>query len=326
MWWNIKKTLSNQRANPCRLTPGQRQQTIDKNKTGMWNFEFLFQCVSCTFMCFLSFLFVFLCFFLLWCENFWRIQNKKSSLAEASWKLNFIQLPVKLSVLVNSTPLTLRSWTTACQLIGGLCETAGIQWNRKWNQIKQNNTNDERDWGGTVVTWTDDIATLPAAQPPTGFNDIMRCGQGRGLYSLCCRRDAVCWPCRCSSCCEVAGRPRPLPVGWKARWRTRRASTSTTPDCRLMWGGAELPAGAGAGTWLRPCSSAHGQREHLWRNLRLMMSSNHATLMRATGSTVSNTLSSIFSSTEQYSYLQWFHGVWGPGWRCKAGRCECPSL
>lgn len=154
----------------------------------------------------------------------------------------------------------------------------------------------------------------------------MRCGQGRGLYSLCCRRDAVCWPCRCSSCCEVAGRPRPPPVGWKARWRTRRASMSTTPDCRLMWGGAELPAGAGVGTWLRPCSSAHGQREHLWRNLKLMMSSNHATLMRATGSTVSNTLSSIFSSTEQYSYLQWFHGVWGPGWRCKAGRCECPSL
>lgn len=124
----------------------------------------------------------------------------------------------------------------------------------------------------------------------------MRCGQGRGLYSLCCRRDAVCWPCRCSSCCEVAGRPRPPPVGWKARWRTRRASTSTTPDCRLMWGGAELPAGAGVGTWLRPCSSAHGQREHLWRNLKLMMSSNHATLMRATGSTV---------STEQYFQQYW---------------------
>lgn len=260
--------------------------------------------------------------FLLWCENFWRIQNKKSSINKKheSWTL-FNSLWSFLS-----TPFTLRRWTAACQLIGGLCETAGIQWNRKSNQIKQNNTNDERDWGGTVVTWTDDIATLPAAQPPTGFNDMMRCGQGRGLYSLCCRRDAACWPCRCSSCCEVAGRPRPPPVGWKARWRTRRASTSTTPDCRLMWGEAELPAGAGAGTWLRPCSSAHGQHEHLWRNLKLMMSSNHATLMRATGSTVSNTLSSIFSSTEQYSYLQWFHGVWGPGWRCKAGRCECPSL
>lgn len=109
-----------------------RQLTRIKQECETLNFYFN---VFHEHLCFLSFLFVFLCFFCYDVKTFDAFKIKKSSLAEASWKLNFIQLSVKLSV----------DSFYSTELDGSLSADRWAVWDSrdsvkqemKWNQAKQ---------------------------------------------------------------------------------------------------------------------------------------------------------------------------------------------